>query len=245
MGIILVNGIVARYTDYRESDRILTLYTQEQGRLEISAHGCRKAQSPLLCAAQPFAYGEFTLFYNHDKYTLNSADIRETFYPLRNDYERFAAGSYILWLTCSGAQTGLANEQMFSMLYHALSFLAYTECPAEDLTLGFLLRYLDRNGYCPSLTRCANCNKDLRKLQGIRFDEHAGGAICPDCGLGRPVSNLTLEAMRRILMLPDAELQKIRLPHKVSLELKDILPRYAEMVLERPILPLKANMIKL
>lgn len=89
------------------------------------------------------------------------------------------------------------------------------------------------------LTRCAKCKRDLRNMQKLTFLAPAGGAVCPDCGAGQAVSPVTLEAMRRMLQLEDEQLQKIRLPYKVRLELNEILPAYARCVLERKIAALE------
>ena len=40
-------ALVLRQVDYKESDKILTLFTQEQGKLTASARGCRKKGSAL------------------------------------------------------------------------------------------------------------------------------------------------------------------------------------------------------
>ena len=40
-------ALVLRETAYKESDKILTLLTQEQGKLTASARGCRRKGSPL------------------------------------------------------------------------------------------------------------------------------------------------------------------------------------------------------
>ena len=235
MGVQKVTGIVCRYTNYRDNDRILTLYTRELGRLDAAARGCRRQKSPLLASSQPFVYAQFVLFQNRDKYSVDTADIRESFYPLRSDYGRCTAGLAMLALTVDHAQPGLPNDSLFSTLYHMLSYLAYTDCDPEDLWLAYLLKYLDHNGYRPAVTHCARCNQDLRKLQNLRFFPQAGGAVCPNCGGGKPVQRLALEAMRRILALPDENLQKIQLPHKIRLELRELLTEYAEAVLERKI----------
>lgn len=39
-------ALVLRQVDYKESDKILTLFTQEQGKLTASARGCRKRGAP-------------------------------------------------------------------------------------------------------------------------------------------------------------------------------------------------------
>jgi len=42
---IKVEAIVLRHSDYGEADRMLTLYTREQGKLRAIAKGVRKMQS--------------------------------------------------------------------------------------------------------------------------------------------------------------------------------------------------------
>ena len=39
-------ALVLRAVDYKESDKILTLLTQESGKLTASARGCRKKGEP-------------------------------------------------------------------------------------------------------------------------------------------------------------------------------------------------------
>ena len=48
-----------------------------------------------------------------------------------------------------------------------------------------------------------------------------------------PVSALSLEAVRRMLLLSDQEMGKVRLPEQVRKELKHAINGYAEHALER------------
>ena len=59
MPVICTEGIVTRYANYRENDRILSIFTIQHGRLDAKARGCRKPQSPLVNACQPFVFGQF------------------------------------------------------------------------------------------------------------------------------------------------------------------------------------------
>lgn len=45
-------ALVLRAVDYKESDKILTLLTQESGKLTASARGCRKKGSPVAAGVQ-------------------------------------------------------------------------------------------------------------------------------------------------------------------------------------------------
>ena len=67
------------------------------------------------------------------------------------------------------------------------------------------------------------------------FDPEAGGAICSDCMIGdsKRISPLSLEAMRRMLLLGDDEMNRVALPEKVRAELRQAAGGYAEHILER------------
>lgn len=92
-----VSGIVTRYANYRDNDRMVNIMT-DNGIIGAAARGCRRQNSPLLSAAELFVYGEFVLFERQGKYTVDSCEVRESFYPLRQDMDRFAAAMHALSL---------------------------------------------------------------------------------------------------------------------------------------------------
>lgn len=224
MPTLTVNGIVTSCTDYRDNDRILTLLTIEQGRVDVKARRCRKPTAPLLPCTQPFAYGEYELYFAHDRYVVTAAELKESFYPLREDYERFAYADACAKLCTLALQRDAADRALFSLLYHSLSFLAYGDATPAELFCAFLLRCLDVSGYCPAIVRCANCGRDLRDEPKLYFSAARGGALCASCAGGaRPVQKLCLEVMRRILLLKDDELGRVRLNEALLTELSVLL----------------------
>ena len=227
-----LNGIVIGYSDYRDNDRMLTLFTAEEGRVDCKARNCRKPTAPFLACAQPFVYGEYTIFFTQNRGTLNSCEIKENFYSLREDPDRFLTASALARLCQSVIEPDMPNEQLFSLLYYTLSFLAYSDTDPRDLLCGFLIHFLDRIGYRPALTFCAKCRRDVRADSILFFSPEAGGTVCAACVQGeRRISKLALEAMRRMLLLSDEDLKKIRLTKELRTELKQILTESIEEAL--------------
>jgi DNA repair protein RecO (recombination protein O) len=233
-----VTGIVIRYVNYRDNDRILTIFTEEKGRVDAKARGCRRPKSPLLPCAQPFVFGEFQLYAGKERYTIDQCDVRESFYPLREDVERLAAGYAMLALTQTVIQQNQSNPGMFSALYHALSFLCYGDTHAVDMVICFIVRFLETNGVCPALTTCACCGESLLGARESRFSVIAGGAVCLACaaeGNALFVELLSLEAMRRMRRLADADMGRVKLPPAVRRELLRLLTAYMEYTLDKPL----------
>ena len=61
MGIYKAEAIVLRSMVYRESDRILTLFTREAGKVSAIAKGVRKTTSRLRGAVQLFSHTRLVL----------------------------------------------------------------------------------------------------------------------------------------------------------------------------------------
>lgn len=220
----LTQAIVTGYTDYKDNDRMLTLFSASRGRIDCKARNCRKPTSRLLACAQPFVFGEFELFENGERITVNACDVRETFYPLREDVDRFMIASLCTSLCNNIIEREARDEALFSLLYHVLSFLAYSESDPKDLLIAFLLHYLDHAGYRPSLTRCSVCRRDVRSDPVLFFNAEAGGVVCAACPHGgKPVSKLALEAMRRILLLDHDALNKVVLKPALRAEMLPLL----------------------
>ena len=232
MADLICRGMVIRTVDYRDNDRILTLFTAESGRVDAKARNCRKATSPLLGCTQPFTYGEYQLFYHKNKYIIDQGEVLESFYPLREDVARFAAASLCAALCLEGVQAEESSEEIFSLLYHTLSFLTYGDSDPGDLTAAFLIRCLALSGFRPAITQCAACGRDLREDPVIRFLPDKGGAVCAACSpVGRKIGRTALEAMRRMLLLDDDQLFRVKLKAPLRTEVLSHLIPYAKLYL--------------
>ena len=232
MADLICRGMVIRTVDYRDNDRILTLFTAESGRVDAKARNCRKATSPLLGCTQPFTYGEYQLFYHKNKYIIDQGEVLESFYPLREDVEKYAAASLCASLCLEGIQAEESSEAIFSLLYHTLSYLTYGDSDPGDLTAAFLIRFLALSGFRPAITQCAVCGRDLREDPAIRFLPDKGGAVCAACSpVGRKIGRTALEAMRRMLLLDDDQLFRVKLKAPLRAEVLSHLIPYAKLYL--------------
>ena len=98
MAQIVTNAIVVRRADYRENDRMITLFSPTMGRIDALCRGCRRQKSPLMAASELFCAGEYVLYQAGDHATVVSCQVTDTYYALRGDYERLSHGMYALAL---------------------------------------------------------------------------------------------------------------------------------------------------
>ncbi len=176
-------AIVLRNAPYKDNDRMLTLLSPTRGRVDALARGCRRPKSPLLNASELFALGDFDFYERGGRMTITSANLIETFYPLRADFDRLAAGTYLLGLCEASAQPGQNCQELFMLLLHTLSRLTFSDQEWKPLLAGFLLHYAAIDGVKPRLNHCISCGKRLSEDEPVYFDQTEGGLSCHSCHL--------------------------------------------------------------
>lgn len=182
MPSITTPGVVLRFSNYRDHDRMLTILSPIYGRIDLLSRGCRKPKSALMPASELFVHGEFVIYQSNDRHTLSSCSITDTFYPLRLEPYRLICASYMASLCSAAVQPGEASEELYALLLRGLYYLSYDEeTDALGLTTAFLLLFADATGYRPRLSRCAHCRTPLDLSRGGRMDIAAGGLCCPSC----------------------------------------------------------------
>lgn len=199
-------AIVLRYANYRDNDRMLTLFSPTRGRMEALSRGCRRPRSPLLSASELFALGEFDLYEKGNHLTVVSAVLTETFYPLRRDFDRLACGAYLLEMAEAAIQPGVPDQELFMLLLHTLSRLTFSEQEWQPLLSGFLLHYAACEGFRPQLTHCVHCGRMMEEQSQAYFDHAAGGLCCHECRVSKQpaVAAAQVRWMRQMLMTGSA-----------------------------------------
>ena len=226
-------AIVLRYANYRDNDRMLTLFSPTQGRIEALARGCRKPRSPILNASEMFALGDFELYQKGAHLTVISANLIETFYPLRQDFDRLAVGTYLLGVAEAFIQPGVPAQELFMLLLHTLSRLTFSDQPWRPLVAGFLLHLSASEGFKPRLMHCVHCGKRLAETESTWFDLGECGLVCREChGQSHtPVSAAQANWMRAMLTQGSAawvDSPEATAPFR-------LLRKYVESRLDRPV----------
>ena len=92
---LTTKALVLREANYKESDKILTLLTEQEGKLTVSARGCRKKGSPIAAACQLLAWGEFTLYEFQGRWAVKETASERLFDGVRVNVEKLSLASYL------------------------------------------------------------------------------------------------------------------------------------------------------
>lgn len=195
---LITSGIVIHHADYGEYDRMLTLVTPAHGRIDAVARGCRRLKSPIVNSAELFTTGEYTLYEKKGRFSVELCEIRESFYPLRSDYDRLVHGVYWMRLLDALVLPDVPAGDIFLLTLNALAYLSYSELPAPLITFAYESHLMALEGLAPRVDSCVKCGRPLE--DAARFDAVRGGAVCVGCETSPPF--VSYGARRILYRLP-------------------------------------------
>lgn len=194
-------AIVLRRISVGETDRILTLFTREQGKLSAIAKGARRELSRLAAVTEPLTFSRVLLAVGQNLDVLTQGEIREAFPEIRRDLTRIPYATYFTELVDAATEERQPQQDLFDLLLSAFYLLQRADL-ADLVARAFELQALRLLGYEPELRRCV---RDQAPLQspGLAFSPARGGALCARCAAetpgAMPMSGAALEIMRRLL----------------------------------------------
>lgn len=195
-------GVVLKTAPLRESDLLVTLYTETHGRLTAVARGARKSQKRFAGALQLLVLGRFQLGRKPrgDLWSLEGADIVREWTQLATDVVAVAHASYVAELVGALLPAEVPEVAALELIVAVWDSLADAG-PSPGALRAAELALLDMGGHRPALDACAACGRtDLEA--GAVFDPSRGGAICRSCAAGsrgpgiRPLDPATLAYLR-------------------------------------------------
>ena len=190
------DSVVLRHSDWGEADRLLTLYTREQGKVRALAKGVRKMTSRKGGHLEPFTHVTLQLAKGRDLLIVTQAESVNAFLPVRDDLIKTGYAAYIVELLDRFTYEEQGGDPtVFKLLVETLGRIE-KEAEAWLAIRYYEMRLLDAMGFRPHLFECANCGSGILAEDQF-FSFTAGGVICPRCGGGLSnLRNISVEALK-------------------------------------------------
>ncbi len=198
-----VRGLIIREQTTGESDRLVTLLTDEFGIIKAFVRRAKTYKSQNLSSTSLFVYGEFKLFKGKDAYVIDNAQPMEMFFDLRGDLERLALAQYFAQLTYYLGQEEQPSHEMLRLILNALHLLCKGSKDTKLIKAVLEMRMLCLGGYMPDILACYRCG--TYESETMFFDIEEGCIYCKDCfrnhAITVPMSVIT--AIRYICLSQD------------------------------------------
>ena len=229
-------ALILRETKYKEADKILTILTEDEGKLTVSARGVMRRGSKIAAACQFLTFSEMTLFENRGKWYVNEAQSIEQFLGLRDDIALLALGTYIAEALEAVSDEDHPNPDVLRLGLNSLFALSNKIYEPEHIKAVFELRLMCLSGYEPMLDYCPVCGND--KIEKPIFSINGGTVLCGKCkhseyGETKQLSEASLSAMRHISGTESKRIFSFTLNEAASKQLNAVCEDYIHAQLER------------
>lgn len=226
--MLKTEGIVLNEMKFKDTSKILSIYTKELGKISVMANGAYNPRSKLIATTQTFGYNEYQFKKGRSFHYINQGDVLNSFYNLREDFDKVLYGYYILELLDKSVPMEQKNEQIFNLLKKALEVLSTLDNNFLSFIVGYEIKYISFLGYRPYLEDCVYCRS--KKSSNIKFSIEKGGILCDNCfnrdRYARTINREVYELMVKMLYSPLEELQYIVSEEENLRTLHDILTKY-------------------
>jgi len=177
MGVIKTKGLVIKEVPYNDSDKMITLITEDHGKIGVLARNAKKYGRSSY-GTQVLTYGEYVIFKGRTTYTMNNCDVQMNFYNLATDLTRFAHAAHMLEMAEDAALDNTLSKEILNLLIHGLMALQKGRTPLL-VSSAFALKLMQITGYPPHVSSCASCNTE--DIEQIFFSFKYNGFICENC----------------------------------------------------------------
>ena len=200
MGLGKSAAVVVGSFPLGESDRVVTFYSREFGKVRGVARASRRLRSRFTGALELFTLGELVFFDTgrSELVQVDHFDIVRPFARVREDLERLGQASWIVECVTRLTADRDRHAALYGLLVRSLKALEGPAAPAR-VAVCFGVRSLEALGHRPRLDACTVCG---RAYPFARASFGASGVVCEACARGEtdllPVSGVVLHAFERL-----------------------------------------------
>lgn len=143
-------GIVLKRVNYKEADRLVTIFTREYGKLTAIAKGVRRLTSKKRGSLEPATRAHFYFVEHRSHFILTQADLIHSYQTLQQSLVRIAQTYQLLEIVNLLTVEQQELPEMYSDLTNTLDMLSEDGQKKDMLILG-INRMLQSLGFLPNV----------------------------------------------------------------------------------------------
>lgn len=241
MATYKTRGIILKRQNFHEADRILTIYTEDHGKVKIIAKGVRKLLSRLGGHLEPFYLVNLVVAEGRNIDVLTGVTIENHFLDMRDDLKNMARAYCMGEAVDALTNEREENEEIFRLIWESLEYLEHHP-EQQVLDEYFQINLLNLLGYRPELYECVHCRKKIEPDE-ITWDHEHGGVLCERCNhQGLRVSAEAIKVLRILLARNIRVLSRLSVGDKLEEEVDKIIGDFLKYLLQRELI--SENFIK-
>ncbi len=172
-----VKGLVIRTVDLKESDRLITIFTEEYGIMSAMARGARSLKSRQMSSTMQFCYSEFVLYKKGENHWIKEASLIESFFGIRKSIEGLALAAYIAEVL-NDVTVAESDRELLRLSLNSLYAIAEEKYSLDKIKAAFEIRAAAIIGFMPDVLACSLCGE---RAGNFIFNIMGGSLTCYAC----------------------------------------------------------------
>lgn len=217
-----IEGIIVSEVDYKESSKIINLYTKEYGIIGVLARGAKRLRSSLSGVTSKLTYGYFYLNYKENGLSiLTEVDVIESFKNIKKDLLKISYASFLTELVTQVYKHENSNN-IYEIYLNGLKKIEDNMDPMVIVNI-IELKLLDNLGIKPVIDSCVSCGStDI-----VTISSYKGGLLCNNClGNEKIVHNKTIKLIRLFYYVDISKIDKIEISDVIKNEINEFVDDY-------------------
>lgn len=226
MATYKTEGIILRRSNFGEADRILTVYTENYGKLRAIAKAVRRPTAKLAGSLELFYRSKLRLAQGKNLDIIIESQPINLYRKIGEDLDRYHLVSYLAELVDKTIQEEQNHPGIYKLLVECLDFIDKKGAGNPMIAQYFLLRLLAELGYTPQVEVCTAQHESL--LAGRNFwSSSQGGVVCAhhrgQAWRAAPIRDNTVKLIRLMLKRSISQITQIEIPRQIQDETRRII----------------------
>ena len=222
MDIIKTKGLILRSAKYGENAKMLTVLSEDLGKISVSAKGAGSVRRGAAALAN-LCFCEFILQKKGDIYSLSDVSPIENFFGLSKSVDYMETAAHMSKFINYICHENEPSENVLRITLNCLYAMSKLSRHHNEALAVFLFKILCETGFFPELYTCTACGS-VEMLTS--FSCEYGGMLCTECCSHCPggisISESALLLMRHICSADIKQIFKFTTDEKTSLEMLKI-----------------------
>lgn len=228
-------AVVLKAMKYRETSKLVTLYTKKFGKINAVAKGAMLPTSKFGASLEPMSYILAVLYKKETREIqfLSQADLIKPFLNLYSDYNKMVLGLSICELIYRLIKFEEENQKIFKLLVDTLDKLNEAEKNEMNFLWFFIIHLLEVSGFKINFNSCISCGEKLSDenlSKKVIFLSDKGGFLCSKCGsdmkAGEYYSIATFKSLSWLEKVKVESVTNLKIQSNINNEIHNLLVEY-------------------
>ena len=200
MALFDAEGIVLKSFNLGEADKIVVIFTKDEGLIRGVAKGAKRLKSRFGGTLEPFSIIQINYFQKEERelVSIRQVELVKSYFKSAGNPEFLQKFAHLFDLLNTFAPPHDPNENLYRMVKVCLETASENSETFESIALYFKLWLLRLGGYLPDWTKCNNCKRELASDEktSLQINFHL---FCDNCQKSR--NNWIISPFQRLLFI--------------------------------------------